>query len=196
MKLEEITEVCKANPALPRILADAFGHEIPLGKLSLNPNRIIDSSFLCKTLEEYREISGTNARFDREEKVEKRIPSLFVIWLDGTVEKSTEVAYRCVGTTNDDWTNELVYSGEMEWDDEATKPIAHQFVNRPDVHYVVKLEKCTHSWVGEKETIDSLSITLFFPSPDVDIQATAVAIMSHWNEYGDTSDFGSEEENE
>ena len=196
MKLEEIEAIWKAHPELRHALADAFGHKIPLGKLSLIPNGIIDSQLLRDNLEEYREISGTNARFDSEEKVEKRVPSLFVVWRDGAIEKITQVGYRCVGTTVDDWTNELVYSGEMECDEDNIKPIAHQFIDRNDVRYVIKLEKRSHCWLGENQQIDSLTMQLFFPSPDTDIQATARAIMASWEEYGHTSYFEDEPQNE
>lgn len=189
MKLEKITETCKANPGLARILTDAFGHEIPLNKLSLNPDGIIDSSLLRETLEEYRGISGTNARYNNDEKVEKSIPTLFVVWEDGTIEKCTQVAYRCVGTTYDDWTGEITYSGEMEWDENETTPIAHQFTSRTDVRYVVKLEKQMVGWVGEKEEINSLTIELYFPNPDLNIQAIAQAIMTSFEEYGHTDYF-------
>ena len=189
MKLEDIKVVCKAHPELPRILTDAFGYEIPLGKLSLEPNGIIDTNLLREILEEYRRISGTNAIYDNPERIEKTIPSLFIIWKDGTVEKTKQIAYRCVGTTYDDWSGDITHSGEIGWEDNETQPIAQHFVSRKDVWYIVKLEKCTGGWLGEKEKINSLTITLFFPSPDLDIQATAQAIMTSFEECGHTDYF-------
>lgn len=196
MELKEIEAICATCPELRHALADAFGHTIPLGKLSLKPDGIIDSSLLRETLEEYREISGTKALYDNEDKVEKRIPFLYIVWQDGVVEKSSEVSYRCVGTTCDDWTGDVTHSGEMEWDEDATKPIAHHFISRADIRYLILLEKHSHGWVGTEQRIDSLTIELFFPRTEVNIPVTALSIMASWEEYGHTDYFEDEPLNE
>lgn len=194
MERKEFEAICATYPELRHALADAFGHKLPLGKLSLKPNGIIDSHLLRNTPEEYQHVSGTTSHFDRETKIEKHIPSLFVVWGNGTLEKSTDVSYRCVGSTHNDWTNDCTYHGEMEWDENEVKPIAHHFINRRDVRYIILLEKMSHGWRGQAQQIDSLNIKMFFSSSVVDIQATARAIMSYWEEYGDTNHFEDDED--
>jgi hypothetical protein len=194
MNLDEITELLNTHPELRQILEDTFGRKILLRHLHLKPAGTINTDLMTQVLEEYRDISGTNSLYDREELVTKSIPTIHIVWENGAIEKSTHIGYRCVGSTYDDWTGDCTWSGDMEDDQEDALPVGHHFTTRADVKFVALLTKRSHGYTGKLQQIDELSIQLFFPTGDIDIQATALDIMNHWDIYSDMHDFGDKSE--
>lgn len=183
MKQNEIQALLKTYHGLAHALEDAFGKRIPLDAVSAEPVQPIDTRFLATILEEYHEVEGSNYS-DEPDLTRYQIPSLYIVWDDGLIEKSDQIDYRCVGTTYDGWSGEILCSGDISHEPEEAKPIGSHFVSKANVKHVILLESRSSRLDGEQKKIEAISIKIFVPHEDTNITATSQKIMEIWETYG------------
>jgi len=181
----EIEALCNNNTGLRHALVTEFGRSIPLKAITVEVTQPIDTKLLATTLRQYHE--GEGYEHPGEPDVWRFLcESLYIVWDDGRIEKSTQVDFRSVWNTLDSWSGEEDGSLETtEMEDEETHPIASHFTKHADIKLLILLDSSARKFGHEQKKIESISIKVFIPNPGTDITATAQEIMKVWEEgYG------------
>ncbi len=183
MEREKIEALCEKTNGLAFGLGQEFGRKIPLDALESDEPKAINERLLATVLEEYREREGSQHPSDPV-FWRYHCESMYIVWNDGRIEKSDQVDYRCVGTVIDDWSDEVTYSGEIDWETEEICPIASHFVCSADVKHLILLESRCSRLEGQQKKIESIKIKIFYPESGLDITATSQEIMKIWESDG------------
>ena len=181
MTTQEINVLCEKTTGLAYALGLEFGRKIPLDTLEWEA-KTIDERLLATILEEYREVKGNQYPSDPD-FWQYQCENLYIVWNDGRIEKSDQVDYRCVDIVTDDW-SDYVYSVEIDWEDEEIRPIASYFVSNANVKHLILLESRSSRLEGQQKKIESITIKVFHPNPEMDMTAVAREIMGIWETKG------------
>ena len=182
MTPKEIEALCTNTTGLRHALVTEFGRSIPLNKLTVEASQPIDIKLLATTLSQYHE--GEGYEHHNENDIWRfKCESLYIVWDDDQIEKSTQVDYLSIWNTLDSWSGEEVHSVETsEMEDEETRPIASHFTEKANVEHLILLDSSARKFGHQQKKIESITIKIYTPHNGMDITAIAKEIMEVWEE--------------